>query len=107
MKVIYNKVIPFKGFKCINLFGVLFAREGAKLSEVTYTHEYIHTKQMKEMLYIPFYILYVLEWLVRLVIMHNAKQAYSRISFEMEAYYNQYNSSYPDTRQHFTWLKYL
>ena len=28
MRVIYNKVIPFKGFKCVNLFGVLFVREG-------------------------------------------------------------------------------
>ena len=27
MKVIYNKVIPINGYKCVNLFGVLFVRE--------------------------------------------------------------------------------
>ena len=26
MKIIYNNVIPFKGFTAINLFGILFAR---------------------------------------------------------------------------------
>ncbi len=26
MKIIYNKVLPIKGYKIINLFGVLFVR---------------------------------------------------------------------------------
>ena len=33
MKVIYNNIIPFKGFKCINLFGVLFVRKGCFMNE--------------------------------------------------------------------------
>lgn len=66
MKVIYNKIIPFKGYKCINLFGVLFVRKGCTMRESDYNHEAIHTKQMKELLYVPFYILYLLEWLYRL-----------------------------------------
>lgn len=49
MKVIYNKIIPFKGYKCINLFGVLFVRKGCTMSESDYNHEAIHTKQMKEL----------------------------------------------------------
>lgn len=67
MKVIYNKIIPFKGYKCINLFGVLFVRKGCTMSKSDYNHEAIHTKQMKELLYVPFYILYLLEWLYRLI----------------------------------------
>lgn len=66
MKVIYNKIIPFKGYKCINLFGILFVRKGCTMRESDYNHEEIHTKQMKELLYVPFYILYLLEWLYRL-----------------------------------------
>ena len=72
MKVIYNKIIPFKGYKCINLFGVLFVRKGCTMRESDYNHEAIHTKQMKELLYVPFYILYLLEWLYRLTQKGNA-----------------------------------
>ena len=50
MKVIYNKVIPFKGFKCVNLFGVLFVREGCTMRTEDYNHEAIHTAQMSAVL---------------------------------------------------------
>ena len=42
MLIIRNKVIPFKGFKAINLFGILFVRENAKLDAKTINHEEIH-----------------------------------------------------------------
>ena len=58
--LVHNDLIPFKGFKAINLFGILFARNGSTISDVDLTHESIHTKQMKEMLYIPFYIWYTI-----------------------------------------------
>ena len=49
MKVIYNSLIPFKGFSAINLFGIVFARKEYKeLSRRTLNHEAIHTAQMKE-----------------------------------------------------------
>lgn len=43
MKVIYNNIIPFKGYKAINLFGLVFVRKGAKFTEVDYNHEHIHS----------------------------------------------------------------
>lgn len=43
MKVIYNRLIPFKGYKCVNLFGVLFVREGCTMTATDYNHEAIHT----------------------------------------------------------------
>ena len=49
MKVIYNNIIPFPGFKAINLFGVLFVRKGCTMSGSDINHEMIHTAQMKEM----------------------------------------------------------
>lgn len=40
MKIIYNKLIPFKGFAAINLFGVIFAREECRpLSAMSIRHE--------------------------------------------------------------------
>jgi hypothetical protein len=38
MKVIYNNLIPFKGYKAINIFGLVFVRKGAKFTEVDYNH---------------------------------------------------------------------
>ena len=51
MKIIYNKLIPFKGFIAINLFGIIFARKEYKncLYRSVINHENIHTAQMKEM----------------------------------------------------------
>lgn len=98
MKVIYNKVIPFKGYKCVNLFGVLFVREGCTMSAADFNHEAIHTAQMKELLYVPFYVLYVLEWLLLWAKFHDAHTAYRHISYEVEAYLFQADADYLKTR---------
>lgn len=108
MKIIYNNIIPFPGYKIINLFGVLFARLSAKgkITDVDKNHESIHTAQMKELLYIFFYIIYFLEWLVRLFITFSFNKAYREISFEVEAYDNQDNLEYLKTRKYLAqWRK--
>lgn len=106
MKVIYNKIIPFKGFSAINLFGVVFARIECKtLHWATLNHELIHTRQMKELGYILFYLWYVLEWLVKLCFY--GKQAYYNISFEREAYENMRDSKYLNCRKKYSFLKFI
>lgn len=104
MRTIYNNIIPFKGYAGINLFGILFVRNGVKVSNRMLNHESIHTAQMKEMCYIFFYIWYLIEWLVRLF---GPGNAYRRISFEQEAYDNENNMNYLLTRKHFNWFKYI
>lgn len=99
MKIIYNNIIPFPGFAAINLFGVIFARKKCRpLSETTVNHEAIHTEQMKELLYVGFYLCYLAEWIVRLFMKGNA---YRNISFEKEAYNCQHISGYTQIRQRF------
>ena len=106
MKIIYNKIIPLKGFSAINIFGVVFARkEYGTLHWQTMNHELIHTAQMKELGYIPFYLLYFIEWVVRLFI--NGKQAYRKISFEQEAYAYAGDTGYLTNRKKYAFLKYL
>lgn len=105
MNVIYNKIIPFKGFKCVNLFGILFVRVGCKMSETDFNHEAIHTAQMKELLYIGFYILYLTEWVWHLVRLRNANAAYHAISFEREAYAHENDMEYLKTRKMFNQYK--
>lgn len=86
MKIIYNKILPVKGFSAINLCGVVFARRECKpLSDSTINHEAIHTAQQREWLYIGFFILYFFEWIFK---------GYRGISFEKEAYQYQGVESY-------------
>lgn len=98
MKLIYNNIIPFKGFKAINLFGLCFVRNGMKMSDKDINHEKIHTSQMKELLYLPFYLLYFGEWVVRLFMKGNA---YRNISFEKEAYTNENDLTYLTRRKRY------
>ena len=107
MKIVRNNIIPFKGYKAINIFGILFVRGDAVISSTDINHEEIHTAQMKEMLYVFFYLWYVIEWLVRLVMYRNAHTAYRNISFEREAYMNQGSMSYLQGRGRYAWWKYL
>lgn len=98
MVVIENTLIPFKGFKAINLFGIIFIRKGEEMTSTDLNHEAIHTAQMKELGYVFFYILYVLEWLYRLF---KSGNAYRNISFEREAYDNEDDLSYLSQRKHY------
>ena len=99
MKIVYNKIIPFKGFAAINLLGVIFARKECRpLSVTTVNHEAIHTAQMRELLYLGFYLSYLIEWLVRLFLKGDA---YRNISFEKEAYACQHIPGYALSRRHF------
>lgn len=104
MTIIRNKYIPFSGYKAMNLFGVLFAKPNARIDDITLNHERIHTAQMKEMLYVFFYLWYVIEWIIRLFLKGNA---YRNISFEREAYDNEGNVLYLESRKRFSWIKYL
>lgn len=89
MTVIENDIIPFHGFVAINLFGVVFARREhwsgkTELQRgIILYHEAIHTAQMAELGFLGFYVLYLFEWVYRLVF--HTKTAYRGISFEMEA----------------------
>lgn len=105
--IIYNNFVPVKGYTAINLMGIIFIRNDCKdkVSKTLLNHEKIHGKQMKELLFVPFYFLYVMEWLVRLVI--SPKTAYKSISFERECYSSQSNLGYIKTRKRFNWIKYI
>jgi hypothetical protein len=105
MKVIYNHLIPFKGYVAINLFGIVFARKEfeGKLTNRTLRHEYIHTLQMKELWYLWFYILYLYWYIKGLFVFKSHKTSYYAIPFEQEAYYMESKPSYIDQRPNKAW----
>ena len=69
----------------------------------TINHETIHFQQAIELGVIFFYILYVLEWLVKLPIYKSS--AYENISFEREAYGNDYDLTYMNRRKRYNWMR--
>lgn len=106
MKIIRNRILPFgKKYYAINLFGILFAK--GPCGAITINHERIHTAQMKELLFIPFYIFYILEWLIRLLQYRNSFTAYRNISFEREAYANESNPDYLSKRKPYSFLRFI
>jgi hypothetical protein len=104
MKIIENRFIPFKGFSAMMLFGFLFTRDASRVTMRTVRHESIHVRQMWELLVVGFYVWYGIEWVVRLFGKGNA---YRNISFEREAYANQDDILYLDTRRVFAFLRYI
>lgn len=108
MKIIYSKILPFPGFIALNLFGILIVREEFKnkLTKRVLNHEAIHTEQIKETLYVGFYILYLIFWILRLLQVWNFREAYRSISFEQEAYSSESNLDYLKTRQPYAWISY-
>ena len=108
MKILGSTILPFKGFSAINLFGIVVARkECLPLSKRILNHEAIHSRQIKELLFLGFYIWYVIEWLVRMLYLKNSKKAYKAISFEREAFENDLDTNYLNNRKRFLFLNYI
>lgn len=105
MKIIYSRYLPVKGFRAINLFGILFARKEQPLpnSEII-NHELIHTRQMLELLVIGFYLWYVVEWLIKWLVYRDRLVAYRNIGFEREAFENEANPDYLKSRRRYRFL---
>ncbi|MGI6048171.1 MAG: hypothetical protein ACOYEG_09230 [Petrimonas sp.] len=108
MKIIYSKYLPVKGFRAINLFGVVFARkEQGELSRQIINHELIHTRQMLELMFIGFYVWYVTEWIIKWIIYKNRFVAYRNIGFEREAFENDDNFDYLKHRKWYGFANYV
>ena len=104
MKVIYNKYIPFGSFLATNIFGIIFCRsDKGRLSEIDKNHEYIHTLQQREMLFLGFTLWYCIEWLWRYAKCRDGMKAYRDMYFEREAYKMEGDLEYRHHRKHFAW----
>jgi hypothetical protein len=102
MKVIRNNILPLGHYDAINLFGVIFAKTNANITPQLLNHEKIHSQQMRELLWVIFYIAYIVEWLVQLVrCRFDAHAAYHAVSFEHEAYAHHSDLTYLSRRRPF------
>ncbi|ULC59161.1 hypothetical protein MBM09_14795 [Flaviramulus sp. BrNp1-15] len=106
--IFISKYLVPKGYTGITIFPfVILKSKDLKGNRVFMNHEKIHLKQQLEMLIIPFYIMYGIEFLIRLFQYKNWYIAYKNISFEREAYINQSNFEYLKNRPFWAFLKYL
>lgn len=113
VKIKYSTIVPFKGFYAIQLFGTIYIRaeyRGKPVDMVTITHEEIHNLQSRDfgigkLGYIPFYLLYFTEWILKLPMYMCGMNPYRELSFEREAYDNQNNPDYLNTRKRWAWIK--
>jgi len=102
-KVLYIKKHPFgKNFFAITL--TEFILTVAPLNQYDLNHEMIHVKQQRELLYLPFFIWYVVEWLILYCKYRDSTKAYFNIRFEKEAYKHQGDLSYLKRRRHYNYL---
>jgi len=106
MLIIINKRFPKEGFDAINICGIIFIKTKDVDLELI-NHERIHTAQMRELLYVFFYLWYVIEWLVKLIKYRDSRTAYMNIGFEKEAYRYSLDFSYLKRRKHFSFIKFI
>lgn len=90
----------------ITLFPFIICRD--KSDKLMINHERIHIRQQLELLVIGFWLLYLLNWFINLIIYRfDTMKSYMQISFEKEAYANERNLDYLSKRGFFSWLNYL
>jgi len=106
--IFISKYLVPKGYTGFTFFPFVFLKsKDLKSNMVLLNHEEIHLKQQLEMLIVPFYLFYVIEFLFRLLQYRNWHKAYRNISFEREAYDNEFNLEYVKQRPFWCFLKYL
>jgi len=105
--IVSRKLIP-KGFRGITLFPFIIVSDpDLKQNTVLINHEKIHIRQQLELLILPFFIWYGVEFLTRFIICKNKDKAYRSISFEREAYENEKDLNYLKQRSFWKFLNFI
>lgn len=86
---------------------IILQRKEDRDNPVLVNHEKIHLRQQLELLILPFYFLYVTEYILRFIYLKNSYQAYRSISFEREAYENEFDFNYLKNRKFWSFFKYM
>ena len=108
MFVIVSRYLIPKGFRGITLFPFIIVSESdLKQNPVTINHEKVHIRQQIELLVLPFFIWYGIEFLVKWFMYKDKNAGYRNISFEKEAYENEKDLNYLKQRSFWKFLNYL
>lgn len=106
--IIVSKYLVPKGYTGFAFFPFMFLKYKDLKQDVSLlNHERIHLRQQLELLIIPFYLWYGIEFLIRFYQYKVWYLAYRNISFEREAYSNESEITYLHRRPFWHFLKYL
>ena len=94
-----KRILFGRSFLAITLGELILTTD--ELDAYELNHELIHVAQQRELLYLPFFLWYGLEWLILLIKYRDGMQAYRNIRFEREAYQHQYDLTYLQHRRHY------
>jgi hypothetical protein len=107
MIIITSKYLIKNDIRGLTLFPFIFVSEKADLKDdILINHEKIHIQQQKELLVLPFYIWYLIDFGIQFLKYRNKKLAYRNICFEKEAYVNEKNLNYLMKRKFWNFLNY-
>jgi hypothetical protein len=107
MILISRYIVP-KGYTGIAIFPFVFLKARClKENQILINHENIHLRQQLELLVLPFYVVYILEFLVRWMHYRDWHKAYKNTSFERDAYTNEKHLEYLKKRSFWAFLKYI
>ncbi|HKX86611.1 MAG TPA: hypothetical protein VJL37_08055 [Flavobacterium sp.] len=99
MILIVFKYLTPKGFRGITFFPFVFMKDkNDRQNPVFVNHERIHIRQQLELLILPFFIWYGIEFVCRWIQYKNRHEGYRNISFEREAYANEKDLDYLKSR---------
>ena len=105
--IVFKYLVP-KGFRGFTFFPFVFlSEEKDKSNDSLLNHERIHIRQQLELLVIPFFLWYGIEFLVRMIQYKNRREAYYNISFERESYVNEKDLDYLKQRSFWGFMKYV
>jgi len=108
MKIVVFPHILAKSFVAITIYPLIILKKPELKNDIVLiNHEKIHLKQQLELLWIIFFVWFVTEYFIRLIIYRNFYLAYKNISFEKEAYANEYDLDYLQKRKAFDFIKFL
>ncbi|MEP6931812.1 MAG: hypothetical protein ABI850_17455 [Flavobacterium sp.] len=108
MFLIVAKYLIPNGYRGMAVFPFVLMKYAIDKTNRTFVnHEKIHLRQQLEMLVIPFFVWYLLEYMLRLIQYKNGALAYQNISFEREAYANETDYNYLNKRSFFQFWSYL
>jgi len=98
----------YKNYVGLSIWPFIFLKNDSLKEDIfLINHEKIHLVQQKELLIIPFYIIYITEWVLRSICYFDTYKAYQNLSFEREAYLNEKDLDYIKNRSAFSFIKYL
>ena len=106
--LIFSKHLFFSTFNAVAIWPFIILKEKELKNDfILINHENIHLRQQKEMFWILFFLFYIIEYFIKLIIYKKPKLAYFNLSFEREAYQNEQNLNYLRQRKFWNFLNYL